>query len=323
MFHTNLTDVQLGPGPNTFKLHIMPTNAVRLWNLEFPALYICSGDLMDGQEHLDRAEQTFGFRWFAPEGIGTNAMFRLNGKRVVVRTSISWGFWPINGIFPTSELAEKQIRDAKDIGLNMLNFHRAIGQPIVLDMADELGLLYYEEPGGYKSAGGSFSEALMREKVLRMVKRDRSHPSLVIFSLINERNQREPFQKRERADMLAMHDSDPSRSITLCSSWASAVDKPEDIKAHLRPFDREFISRAGLIVITRAARKCGGKTSIKGQRITTTTPRTRRKLFIGARKARFHRRRDWRKLRPRWTVRRRRDGMAKFIWIGIGGSMIS
>ncbi|HXS69046.1 MAG TPA: glycoside hydrolase family 2 TIM barrel-domain containing protein, partial [Candidatus Polarisedimenticolia bacterium] len=240
VFHKDLTDVQLKPGTNTFTVRIVPTNAVRLWNLEWPALYICSADLMDGFEHRDHAEQTFGFRWFAPEGIGTNAMFRLNGKRVVLRTSISWGFWPINGIFPTPELAEKQIRDAKDIGLNMLNFHRAIGQPITLDKADELGLLYYEEPGGYKSAGGSFSEALMREKVLRMVKRDRSHPSLVIFSLINERNQREPFQKRERADMLAMHDLDPSRTITLSSSWASAADKPEDIKAHMRPFDGEI-----------------------------------------------------------------------------------
>ena len=189
---------------------------------------------------MDYAQQTFGFRWFAPEGFGSNAVFRLNGKRIVLRTAISWGFWPINGIFPTLELAERQIRAAKEYGLNMLNFHRCIGQPEVLDDADKIGLLYYEEPGAYKSADGSFGETMMREKVLRMIKRDRSHPSLVIYSFINERSASQPFQPRERADMLAAHALDPSRTLTLSSSWAKQADAQEDIKAHLRPFDDEI-----------------------------------------------------------------------------------
>jgi hypothetical protein len=239
-FQSELKGVQLKPGTNQVTFQVAPRGPIQLWDLEHPNLYIATATLDQQSVQLDRAEQSFGFRWFAPEGVGSNAMFRLNGKRIVLRTAISWGFWPINGIFPTPELAEQQIKDAKKFGMNMLNFHRCIGQPLVLDQADELGLLYYEEPGGYKSAGDPFSEALMREKVLRMVKRDRSHPSLVIYSLINERNQRQPFQPRERADMLALHDLDPSRTITLSSSWASRADAPEDIKAHLRPFDGEI-----------------------------------------------------------------------------------
>jgi hypothetical protein len=239
-FSSELKDVKLAPGDNQVTFHVAPRGPVQLWDLEHPNLYVCTVGLNQEHARLDSAGQTFGFRWFAPEGIGSNAMFRLNGKRIVLRTAISWGFWPINGIFPTPELAEQQIRDTKEFGMNMLNFHRAIGQPLVLEKADELGLLYYQEPGGYKSAEAPFSGALMREKVLRMVKRDRSHPSLVIFSLINERNQHQPFQPRERADMLAMHDLDPSRTITLSSSWAKTPDEPEDIKAHLRPFDGEI-----------------------------------------------------------------------------------
>jgi len=231
--------VELKPGDNTVAFPIAAPG-IKPWDLEHPNLYVAEVGIFDHVTQLDSAVQTFGFRWFEPEGVGSNAMFRLNGKRIVLRTAISWGFWPVNGIFPTPELAEKQIRDAKEFGMNMLNFHRAIGQPLVLDKADELGLLYYQEPGGYKSAEGAFSEALMREKVLRMVKRDRSHPSLVIFSLINERNQHQPFQPRERADMLAMHDLDPSRTITLSSSWAKTPDAPEDIKAHMCPFDGEL-----------------------------------------------------------------------------------
>src|ERR1017187_5405066 len=238
-FFSESRDLKFAPGDNVVTAKVSVASA-KLWDLDHPNLYVCTAAVIDGASGNDRVRQLFGFRWFAPEGIGSNAMFRLNGKRIVLRTAISWGFWPINGIFPTPELAEQQIRDAKEFGMNMLNFHRAIGQPLVLDKADELGLLYYQEPGGYKSAGDSFSDALMREKVLRMVRRDRSHPSLVIYSLINERNQRQPFQPRERADMLAVHDLDPSRTITLSSSWAKTPDAPEDIKAHLRPFDGEI-----------------------------------------------------------------------------------
>ena len=240
-FETGLTNAPLKPGENQLTFRVTPRGPVQLWDLDHPNLYVCEVNLLSqNRTQTDSAGQTFGFRWFAPEGIGSNAVFRLNGKRVVLRTSISWGFWPINGIYPTPELAEKQIRDAKSFGMNMLNFHRCIGQPLVLDKADELGLLYYEEPGGYKSADDSFSAALMREKVFRMAKRDRSHPGLVLYSLINERNQRQPFQPRERADMLALHELDPGRTITLSSSWARTPGATEDIKAHLRPFDGEI-----------------------------------------------------------------------------------
>src|SRR5207249_12157773 len=100
---------------------------------------------------------------------------------------ISWGFWPINGIYPTLELAEKEVRSAKVLGQNMLNFHRCIGHPEVFDKADELGLLFYEEPGAYVNGDRTpFAKVLALEKLLRMVKRDRSHPSLVIYNMINE-----------------------------------------------------------------------------------------------------------------------------------------
>jgi len=231
------TNVMLAPGENVVTLTASVPNA-KLWDLEHPNLYVCEVSI-DRKGTKDSAQQTFGFRWFAPEDVGSNAVFRLNGKRIVLRTAISWGFWPINGIFPTPELAAKQIQSAKALGLNMLNFHRCIGSPEVLDEADQQGLLYYEEPGAYKAAEGSFGEALAREKLLRMVRRDRSHPSLVIYSMINERNGQR-LQERERTDMTDAHKLDPSRVITLSSAWATLVDQPQDIKAHMRPFDSEI-----------------------------------------------------------------------------------
>ncbi len=232
--HGSKLTVNLPPG-ETVVTQAMSVAGAKLWSVEDPNLYVCRVRVSS-----DEVQKAFGFRWFAPEGIGSNAVFRLNGKRIVLRTAISWGFWPINGLFPTDELAAKQVRTAKLLGQNMLTFHRCIGAPNVLDQADEQGLLYYEEPGGYKSADSDFGDALAREKLLRLVKRDRSHPALVIYSMINERSQAQRLQPRERADMQSAHELDPSRTITLSSSWATRVNQPQDIKAHMRPYDSEL-----------------------------------------------------------------------------------
>jgi len=101
-----------------------------------------SGSLYRGCFHswagCQRRSVKFGFRWFAPEGIGSNALLRLNGKRIVLRSAISWGWWAPNGLFPSEELAEKEVQAAKALGLNCLQFHRNIGHPIVLDQHDQL-----------------------------------------------------------------------------------------------------------------------------------------------------------------------------------------
>ena len=121
----------------------------------------------------------------------------------------------------------------------MLNFHRCIGQPIVFDKADELGLLYFEEPGGYTSNGGdALCFALAREKLLRMVKRDRSRPSLIIYNMINE-EQGVPGE-RHKKDMADAHRLDPTRTIVYTSGWAK--DGDDAIKLHMRPYDdRQYI----------------------------------------------------------------------------------
>jgi hypothetical protein len=240
---TGIEDLKLVPGSNSVAFHVTPSKTVKLWDLDHPNLYVAEVRLFEDRKETDNAQQTFGFRWFAPEDVGSNAVFRLNGKRIVVRTAISWGFWPITGIFPTPALAAKQVESAKAYGLNMLNFHRAIGQPIVLDEADKRGLLYFEEPGAYANGSHSpFAREMARTKLLRMVQRDRSHPSLVIYNMINEAwdsdnaGQKESIMDGRVADMRDAHALDPSRTITHTSAWAGGSDH-DLAKMHMRPFD--------------------------------------------------------------------------------------
>ena len=220
----------------------------KIWDLDHPNLYTCEVELKQGKNMIDNTDRTFGFRSFILDGIGKNAMPRLNGNRMMLRTAISWGFFPETGLVPKQDAAEKQIKTAKGMGLNMLNFHRCIGKPTVLNAADSLGLLYFEEPGAWQVCYKSpFCREILNEKLHRMIKRDRSHPSLVIYCLINEMGGFTTKDKKimdtRKADMGIAHAIDPSRTMVLTSGWAGREDADEDAKAHFRPFDMKLYRR--------------------------------------------------------------------------------
>lgn len=216
----------------------------RLWEIRKSNLYYAVVTLKDAQgKVLNQERQRFGFRWFEVKGYGSDPIFALNGKRTFLLSAISWGYWPQNGIFPTPELARKHIDSALALGQNMLTFHRCVGNTQVLDMADEKGILYYEEPGAYSAGFNSkikdathfdFPTAISRDKLLRMVVRDRSHPSLVIYNMVNEPGA-PPIEQSAR-DMADAHRLDPTRFISYGSGFMG-LGKDEARKLHMLPND--------------------------------------------------------------------------------------
>ncbi|MCG8697055.1 MAG: hypothetical protein MI922_03305, partial [Bacteroidales bacterium] len=233
------TDKQeLEKGNNTITWNINTPDA-KIWDINNPNLYYIHFNIYgENKKLLHSVSERFGYRWFEVTGQGSDAQFRLNGKRIVLRTAISWGYYPVNGMYATPEMARRHVQAAKDIGLNMLSFHRGMGCEIVLDMADEIGLLYYAEPGGYtagrKAKGDEFIRDWVSEKWLRMVKSMRNHPSLVIYNMINE--QADTPDKRNHEDMALAHEIDPSRVMTYVSGWV-VEGKKELKKLHMLPFD--------------------------------------------------------------------------------------
>ena len=227
----------------TTKKETITVKDAKPWSTEMPELYNLEVKYTDADGSNYTTQKRFGFRYFEVKEVNGDRQFYLNGRRVVVRSAISWGHWPVNGIYPNDELARKQIETAKALGLNCLNFHRGIGQTKVLDLADELGLMYYEEPGGYRPGEKSeFARAFKRAKLLAMVKRDRSHPSLVIYNMINESN-RDP-EPNEIEDIQLAHKIDESRCITFTSTFfgkntygGKAPFDTAAIKMHMLPFD--------------------------------------------------------------------------------------
>ncbi len=209
----------------------------QLWDLHHPALYQAVAALPT-VNHSERSA-TFGFRWFTAQGIGTDAKLTLNGRRIVPRSSISWGFWAPNGMFPDQAAADREVAAVRALGLTGLQNHRHMPKPIVLDAFDRAGLLRYCEPGSglfaveegqgespstqgpvdTSGAGGeppNFTGRYELAKVLAMIKVDRSHPSVILWTLQNEispnlHNPRIFYVLRK------MREADPSRIVLLKS----------------------------------------------------------------------------------------------------------
>jgi beta-galactosidase len=196
--------------------------AARVWDLDTPVLYKLEATWHPQQlsHDTESREVDFGFRWFAVDGLGKDAMFRFNGRRIRLYTSISWGFWALNGLFPIPELAEKEVRTAKSLNLNTLNFHRNLAKEDVLYIQDRLGLLRCLEPGGGSQAvapanrapANNTSQRYMQAKIQGMIRAFRSHPSVIHYILQNE-GSLDPNNPNLDKVFEMMHKEDPSRSI--------------------------------------------------------------------------------------------------------------
>ncbi|HWU14649.1 MAG TPA: glycoside hydrolase family 2 TIM barrel-domain containing protein [Caulobacter sp.] len=217
----------------------------RPWDLDTPNLHRLQLSWAEARDAVDVREVRFGFRWFAPEGLGSDALLRLNGRRVRLYSAISWGYWGFNGLWPTPDLARREVSAARTLGLNTLHFHRNVGKPEVFAAMDEMGLLRVMEPGGGRHAIGkdlkpgetlspadAFSRDFMVEKCKAMARAFRSHPSLVQYTLQNEigANLANPDVQ---AVLKAIHDLDPSRTVILNDGFvargaAQAIYLPYD-----------------------------------------------------------------------------------------------
>jgi beta-galactosidase len=210
------------------------------WSPETPHRYKLIAHLVATRE-ADESETTFGVRYFTEK----NGKLFLNGGRIFIRSSINFGYYPYTVIYPTPDLAEKEVRTAKALGLNTLSCHRSACTPALLEAADRLGLLIYQEPGGAprerqpepESAAEAFERQIFLEKLNRLVARDRNHPSLIWWNLANEAFGdvvNDPTHLAPYIDqmMQTMHRLDPSRFATYTSAHQSTVI--------FRPFEKNY-----------------------------------------------------------------------------------
>ena len=177
-------NVTLEIGENTFEFSLLIPD-FELWDIDNPVLYNVISEIeCKNKEHL--LTKRTGFRTFEVKNDG---YFYLNDKRIFLKCSHTGNCMPlsIHHITSDKELLRKDFLMAKATGFNMIRFISGAALPMQLDLCDEIGLMIYEEPtAGWRTKNGPHAKECFIYDTLSMVKRDRSHPSVTIWGLLNE-----------------------------------------------------------------------------------------------------------------------------------------
>ncbi|MFF7329920.1 glycoside hydrolase family 2 TIM barrel-domain containing protein [Streptomyces sp. NPDC008150] len=155
-----------------------------LWSPERPTLIdarVTVRDAADGTV-VDTVDSYLGLR---STGVGRGA-FLLNDRPYYVRSVLNQGYRPDTLIANsgTGEL-RREVELVKEMGFNAVRIHQKAEDPRFLYWADRLGLLVWGETAAAYEFGSHAVELLTREW-LDLVRRDRSHPSVVTWVPMNE-----------------------------------------------------------------------------------------------------------------------------------------
>ena len=202
-------EVNLSPGKTTVKTDLKIENH-RIWELNDPFLYRVTVRVGDHE-----ASTRCGFRDFRFE----SGYFLLNGRRIFLKSSHSGNDAPVAAqIGYDPDLLRRDLLNVKVMGHNMIRFIAGAPTRYQLDLCDEIGLLVYEE--NYASWCMADSPKL-KERYNRsfeeMLRRDRNHPSIVIWGMLNETYDGPVF--RNAVDSLVLvRTLDKNRLVILNSS---------------------------------------------------------------------------------------------------------
>jgi beta-galactosidase/beta-glucuronidase len=154
----------------------------KLWSPDQPHLYILHLELHGPGGLLDSIDSYFGVRSVATQ----NGKVLLNGIPIYLKTVLDQGYWPESNLTPPSDQAiQDDIRTVKELGFNGIRKHQKVEDPRFLYWADRMGLLVAAEMAN----AYLFNEdaiARMTREWIEVVARDYNHPSIIIWTPVNE-----------------------------------------------------------------------------------------------------------------------------------------
>lgn len=160
----------------------------KLWSNETPWLYTAKVDLLDGDKVIDQVSERFGIRTIE---FSKEEGFKLNGKKVFLKgIAIHHDLGALGGA--AFETAISRMMDRiKEFGFNHIRTSHNPYSEAFLRIADEKGILVVDEL--YDKWSNTVAWAGRRpwtdcwhENLTEWVKRDRNHPSVILWSLGNE-----------------------------------------------------------------------------------------------------------------------------------------
>ena len=182
---------------------------VLLWDIDSPNLYELQVQLFNAQNDvlLDETSVKIGFRTIAFDAVNG---FYLNGKNVKLKGTCNHQDHGGLGVAVPRSIEKFRIRKLKEMGCNAYRCAHNPPSSSLLDACDELGMLVMNETRHFSTA-----EEHLRD-LKWLVKRDRNHPSVILWSLCNEEPLQCTAQGYEMARKMSaiIKDLDPTRFTT-------------------------------------------------------------------------------------------------------------
>ena len=200
----------------------------QLWDTKTPKLYTAVTTVEVAGTAVDRYETVFGIRsitFTADNG------FLLNGKRVQLKGVCNHHDLGALGSAWNTRAAQRQLEILKEMGVNALRTSHNPPAPELLDLCDAMGIMVMDESfdswkeAKVKNGYNTLFEDWHEQDLRAFVRRDRNHPSVIMWSIGNEVKE---LTNKEVGPALGahitgiIHEEDLTRPTTLGSNKPEA-----------------------------------------------------------------------------------------------------
>ena len=198
-------------GEATTKL-TLPVKNPRLWSVDSPTMYSVKTVVKDGDRVLDETVTPCGFRTLRFDAA---TGFYLNDKPLKIQGVCVHQDHAGVGVAMPDSMWEFRVRKLKEMGVNAIRCSHHPPAAELLHVCDRLGMLVMDEVRNFNT-----SPEYIRQ-LEWMVRRDRNHPCVFMWSVFNE----EPFQATEvgyemtRRLVAAVKRLDNTRPVTAAMSY--------------------------------------------------------------------------------------------------------
>ncbi|MCK5489799.1 MAG: DUF4982 domain-containing protein, partial [Gemmatimonadetes bacterium] len=205
-------------------------DAPALWSPDTPVLYALRATVLDSAgQAVDETATPFGIRRIAYDA---DRGFLLNGQRLkMLGVNLHHGGGPVGAAVPEA-VWERRLLKLKEMGVNAVRTAHNPPAPEFLDLTDRLGFLVMDEAfdewthGKVEFGYNQYFADWADRDLVDFMRRDRNHPSVVLWSLGNEIGEQHAEGGHEVLRMLVeiAHHEDPTRPVTTGNDHIYADD---------------------------------------------------------------------------------------------------
>ncbi|MBQ4354439.1 MAG: DUF4982 domain-containing protein [Clostridia bacterium] len=235
--------LRLEPGVNDFSVTTM-LSGITAWSPETPHLYTCTVRVITDSS-VDSDTSVFGIRTVECDPV--NGLL-LNGKPIKLYGTCVHHDNGIIGAASYASAEERRVRILREYGFNAIRCAHNPPSSVMLDACDRLGMLVIDEIFDAWRLGKRdydyhrWFDQWWEKDTDSMVRRDRHHPSVILWSTGNEIYDKTGkadgwLTSRKIADRIRKNDDTRPLTHAFCSFWDDPVHEKKEQETNSAPAD--------------------------------------------------------------------------------------